>query len=494
MKYFLAVDQGTSSSRVFIFNSEGTIVDSRQFELTQYYPQSGWVEHCPEQIWRNVLSGVQELVQLYSNDILACGITNQRETVLAWDKETNRCLGRAIVWQDRRTSQVCKDLRAHTQKVKEKTGLLLDPYFSATKMQWILANYPEAKTLLKNNRLAIGTIDSFLIWRLTGGKKFVTDMTNASRTSLFNINQLKWDQELLDLFQVPYRVLPAVKNCCDDFGVIASQWMPFKSSLSIPITGVAGDQQAAVIGQACFNPGSLKSTYGTGCFLLLNTGKKRVESKTRLLTTIAYAFNGEATYCLEGSIFNAGTTVKWLRDELQLIDSAAETETLAASLDDNGGVYMVPAFTGLGAPYWESNVRAMILGMERSTNKAHLARAVLESVVYQTKDVLKCMEQDSDIKADILRVDGGMVVNNWFLQFLADSCQTRIQRPRQVETTAVGAALLAAVGCGYCSGISELSQSFWSLDQQFVPMMSEASSQYYYDGWLSAVERARMPS
>lgn len=484
MTLFMAIDQGTSSTRVVLFNQQGQLVDSRQSQLNQSYPQSGWVEQDPEQLWQKTYYCIQQLAINANEPIVASGITNQRETIIAWDKNTGECLYPAIVWQDRRTANLCSQLSDYNDLVTDKTGLLLDPYFSATKIKWLLDEIPRARQLADQQQLAVGTVDSFLIWRLTKGQHFYTDVTNASRTMLFNIDTLEWDEELLKLFDIPHDILPQVKSSCDDFGVITVDNVPGE----IPICAVAGDQQAASIGQACFVPGMLKSTFGTGCFLMLNTGEQRVKSRNKLLTTIAYGVGNEVSYSLEGSIFNAGTVVKWLRDGLGLINHADETENLAASLSNNEGVYLVPAFTGLGAPHWQPQAKAMIAGLQRNTTKAHFVRAALESVCYQTQDILNCMREDSALELDCLRVDGGMAVNNWLLQYLADITSIEVQRPKQIETTALGVALLAAVGCKKANSIEAASKQFWQLDRRYQPNMPTDIAENLYQGWLNAVE------
>lgn len=426
------------------------------------------------------------VAQVDSKRIVACGITNQRETTLIWNKKTGACIAPAIVWQDRRTADFCQTLADHSTLIQEKTGLIPDPYFSASKLNWLLSTIPEANVLAQQGDLAFGTIDSFLIWRLTRGSKHVTDVTNASRTMLFNIKEGGWDEELLQLFAVPNSVLPEVYACDAHFGVIDKEWL----GIDLPITGVAGDQQAALIGQGCFESGMVKATFGTGGFLILNTGNKPVFSKHKLLTTIAYKIVGETIYGLEGSIYHAGTTIKWLRDELKLIASSTETESLASSLDDNGGVYLVSSFTGLGAPHWLSATGAMITGISRTTNKAHFARAALEGVCYQTRDVLTCMREDSSLDLSVLRVDGGMAVNHWFLQFLAAQCHLKVQKPQDIETTARGAAILASIGYGAFNSFAAL-KAVWKKDIELSPSKSATDTDQDYQGWLKALAQLK---
>ncbi|STX28769.1 glycerol kinase [Legionella beliardensis] len=479
-KYLLAIDQGTSSTRAIIYTHLGQEIAISQYDLTQFYPHAGWVEHCPEEIWSKTLKAINDVIaQIDVKKLVACGITNQRETTLIWDKETGKCLYPAIVWQDRRTEEFCSSL--DKEMIKKKTGLLPDSYFSASKLHWLLQHCPEAKTLAAQNQLAFGTIDSFLIWRFTQGKVHATDVTNASRTLLFNIFKQEWDKELLTLFGVNPSVLPEVKACDAYFGEIDQGLFGF----SIPITGVAGDQQAALIGQRGLDEGMIKATYGTGAFLLMNTGSRPISSNN-LLTTVAYKIKDNLAYGLEGSIYQAGTTIKWLRDEMKLLASAAESEELAASLADNEGVYLIPAFNGLGAPYWLASSGALIVGLTRKSNRAHFARAALESVCYQTKQILQCMQQESNIIIKILRVDGGMTVNQWLLQFLASQCQVTVQRPKNIETTAQGAALLAAIGCGELSSINALKAS-WQCEQEFLPENKQIQIESNFAGWLHAI-------
>lgn len=487
MHYLLAIDQGTSSTRAMLYTLQGKLVSSRQYPLKQYYPHPGWVEHDPEEIWQKTLTAMREVAATVDiKNIIACGLTNQRETTLIWDKQTGQCLAPAIVWQDRRTNEFCSSLASHADMIRQKTGLLPDPYFSASKLHWLLHYVPEARSLAKQHRLAFGTIDSFLIWKLTGGASHLTDITNASRTLLFNIHTQGWDEELLQLFSIPAEILPEVCASDASFGTIDATLL----GQSIPITGVAGDQQAALVGQSCLAEGMIKATFGTGGFLLLNTGSKPVVSKHNLLTTIAYRIKEQTIYGLEGSLYQAGTTVKWLRDELKLFDRASDTESLAASLDSNEGVYLVPSFTGLGAPHWLSTPGAAIIGLSRTSNRAHIARAALESVCYQTRDVLTCMREDSEMPLSLLRVDGGMAANQWFLQFLASLCGVIVQLPHDIETTALGAAMLAAVGCGAIDSLEALQQN-WAYEKQFVAEGDLAKIEKNYLGWQRALRMVR---
>ncbi len=486
--HILAIDQGTTSSRAIIFNNQLENIAVAQQEFEQIFPQSGWVEHNPEEIWESTLAVCRKALEnskLAPKDIAAIGITNQRETTIVWDKESGEAIYNAIVWQDRRTSEYCATLKrdGHEDMVRQKTGLLLDPYFSATKACWVLDNVDGARDKAERGELAFGTVDSFLIWRLTGGKNHATDATNASRTNLYNIHSGQWDDELLALFNVPKSMLPRVEDCSSDYGVIEAAIV----GREIPIRGVAGDQQAAAIGQGCFEEGSVKSTYGTGCFALLNVGKKPVLSNNRLLTTVAYQMNGIPTYALEGSIFIAGASVQWLRDGLKIIENAAETEFLARSLESNRGVYLVPAFTGLGAPYWRSDVRGAIFGITRDTGPAELARAALESVCYQTHDLLAAMAEDARLPAR-LRVDGGMVGNEWVMQLLADVLNVDVDRPVITETTALGVAYLAGLQVGIFESLDHIA-SQWRCDKSFNPAMPQGQRAQLLSGWSSSINK-----
>ena len=491
-QYVLAIDQGTTSSRAIVFNAQAQIVGTGQQEFPQYFPKSGWVEHDLEEIWQSVVATCKTAIRkarIKPADIAAIGITNQRETTVVWDRATGKAIHRAIVWQDRRTADICARLKkaGHEKTFNAKTGLLLDPYFSGTKAAWILDNVKGARKRAEAGELAFGTIDSFLIWRLTGGRAHVTDATNASRTLMYNIRTGKWDKALLDILGVPASMLPQVKDCAADFGTTEKAIL----GAEIPILGVAGDQQAATIGNACFEPGMMKSTYGTGCFALLNTGADMVRSKNRLLTTIAYRLDGEVTYALEGSIFMAGASVQWLRDGLGIIKTAEESGTLAASADPEQDVYLVPAFTGLGAPWWDAEARGAILGMSRGTGPAELARAALEAVCYQTHDLLDAMRKDwrgAKASKTVLRVDGGMVASDWTMQRLADITGAPVDRPTMLETTALGAAWLAASRAGLWPDAKGFAAS-WALDSRFTPQMKKAERTRKLAGWHGAVKR-----
>ncbi len=488
-QHILAIDQGTTSSRAMIFSAAGECVATAQQEFSQIYPNDGWVEHNPEEIWQSVLSVCREALaqaQMEQLVIAGIGITNQRETTIVWNRHTGKPVYNAIVWQDRRTASWCKQLQlgGDEKYISATTGLLLDPYFSATKLGWILDNVAGVRALAMAGDLAFGTIDSFILWRLTGGKVHATDATNASRTMLFNITTQQWDQTLLELFNIPPSLLPEVKDCCADYGMTAADLF----AQQYPIAGIAGDQQAATIGQTCLEPGMVKSTYGTGCFVMLNTGTKLVRSKNRLLTTVAYRIDGKVSYALEGSIFIAGAAIQWLRDGLKLIDSAREVEGLANALDGNHGVYMVPAFTGMGAPYWDPYARGAISGLSRNTGIAEIVRATLEAVVYQTNDLMTAMAQDCCSPPLTLRVDGGMVVNDWLLQFLADILNITVERPRVIETTALGAAYLAGLQLGIFTSFADISGQ-WQRDKLFTPQCSDAHRRSLLQGWEKAVSR-----
>ena len=489
--YILAIDQGTTSSRAIVFDKNRKVVGKSQQEFTQIYPQSGWVEHDPEEIWRSVLGTCEvaiENAKIQAGDVAAIGITNQRETVIVWDKATGKPIHNAIVWQDRRTAPLCQKLKKQglEKTFTKKTGLLLDPYFSGTKLSWILDKVPGARKRASNGELLFGTVDSFLIWRLTGGKVHATDATNASRTLIFNIATNEWDDELLEILRIPRAMLPEVKDCAANYGAAEADIF----GATIPILGVAGDQHAATIGQACFEPGMFKSTYGTGCFALLNTGSDMVLSKNRLLTTIAYRLNGKTTYALEGSIFIAGAAVQWLRDGLKIIGSAPETGKLADQADPSQNVYLVPAFVGLGAPHWDAEARGAIYGLTRNSGPAEFARAALESVAYQTRDLLDAMRKDwksSDTKT-VLRVDGGMVASDWTMQRLADILDAPVDRPTILETTALGAAWLAGSKAGIWPNRREFSKT-WERDTRFVPKMDDKTRKTKIAGWRVAVKR-----
>ena len=486
--YILAIDQGTTSSRAIVFDAGLTPIATGQQEFQQFFPASGWVEHDPEEIWSTTIAmcrKAMEMAGVSAADIAAIGITNQRETTVVWDKRTGKAVHNAIVWQDRRTAARCAALKAegHEAMVTAKTGLLLDPYFSGTKLAWILDEVDGARARAAAGDLLFGTIDSFLIWRLTGGDAHVTDATNAARTMLYNIREGRWDDDLLTMLNIPAAMLPEVRDSAGDFGQARGDLF----GAPIPIRGVAGDQQAATVGQACFQPGMLKSTYGTGCFALLNTGADAVTSENRLLTTIAYQLDGNPTYALEGSIFIAGAVVQWLRDGLKLIREAGETAALAEAADPEQAIYMVPAFTGLGAPYWDPDARGAIFGLTRNTGPAEFARAALESVAFQTRDLLEAMRKDWANAGDtVLRVDGGMTASDWTMQALADQLGAPVDRPMVTETTALGAAYLAGLASGICPEPAEFAKS-WALERRFEPQISDAAREANYAGWTSAV-------
>ena len=488
--HVLAIDQGTTSSRAIVFNQSLDIVALSQQEFSQFFPRSGWVEHDPDEIYQSSINTCRQALQqagLTASDIGAIGITNQRETTLIWDRETGRPVYRAIVWQDRRTSDFCTLLKeeGHEKDVTDKTGLLIDPYFSATKISWILDNVENARQQAEAGRLAFGTVDCFLLWHLTGGAVHATDTTNASRTMLFNIHNNCWDNELLDLFGVPHSLLPEVHDCAAEFGMTHPEHL----GGSIPVCGIAGDQQAALIGQACFKPGMLKSTYGTGCFAVLNTGTEMVRSHNKLLTTIAYRLDGRTTYALEGSIFVAGAVVQWMRDGMGLIKEASASGRLARTADPNQDVYLVPAFTGLGAPHWDARARGAIFGLTRNTGPAELSRAALESVCYQTRDLLEAMHNDwQQDNVPVLRVDGGMVASNFTMQFLADILNAPVDRPEILETTAVGAAYLAGLQRNIYPPPDEFAR-LWKLERRFTPNLAEDIRARKYRGWQDAVRR-----
>ncbi len=483
--HVLAIDQGTTSTRAILFDRDAQALDVAQREIEQHYPERGWVEHDPEQIWRETLGVAQAVVERHgAGRVAAIGITNQRETVIVWDRATGEPIHRAIVWQDRRTAEECARLKAEGAEalVRDRSGLLLDPYFSATKIAWILDRVPGARGRAERGELACGTIDCFLLWRLTGGAVHATDLTNASRTSLFDIRRQAWDPELCRLFNVPEALLPEVHDNSHIFGLTAHGLF----DRQLPIAGMAGDQQAALFGQACFAPGMAKSTYGTGCFMLINTGAEAVASKHRLLTTPAYRIAGETSYALEGSIFVAGAAVKWLRDGIGVIADAAETDSMATRVADSHGVYMVPAFVGLGAPYWDPQARGAIFGLTLDATAAHLARAALEAVAYQTLDLAEAMARDSAAAPSALRVDGGMAANAWLCQFLADILQVPVERPQNLETTALGAAFLAGLATGVWSGLDDLSR-IWKRGDCFTPAMDEGHREQLIAGWHDAV-------
>ncbi|WP_375737907.1 glycerol kinase GlpK [Pseudomonas boanensis] len=489
--YLLAIDQGTTSSRAIVFSAQGLPVARAQQEFKQYFPKDGWVEHDGEEIWLTTLKVCREAIEqsgLNPADIAAIGITNQRETTLVWDAVTGTPIHPAIVWQDRRTADYCTDLKAagHEADVAARTGLLIDPYFSATKLRWVLQNVPGARERAERGELRFGTVDSFLLWRLTGGNVHRTDATNASRTLLFNIHSQEWDLELLRLFEIPVSLMPEVLDCAAEFG----HTDPALLGASIPVRGMAGDQQAALIGQACFEAGMVKSTYGTGCFMIQNTGERPVASRNRLLTTVGYRLDGKVTYAVEGSIFVAGAAVQWLRDGIKLISHARDSEALAEQTGDACGVYLVPAFTGLGAPYWDPRARGAIFGLTRDTGIKEIVTAGLQSVCYQTRDLLEAMRQDGAAAPSALRVDGGMVENNWVMQFLADILGVSVERPEVTETTALGVAYLAGLQAGLYQDLDEVA-GHWHRQHRFSPRMADTHRQKLYDGWLDAVQRVR---
>lgn len=488
-KHVLAIDQGTTSSRAIVFDAAGLPVAVAQKELTQHYPADGWVEHDVEDIWADVQSVMREAVAragVTGADIAAIGITNQRETTVVWERDSGRPIHRAIVWQDRRTAEICRARLADGvgNLVQSRTGLLIDSYFSATKIAWLLDNVPGARARAERGELCFGTIDSFLLFRLTGGRVHATDATNASRSMLFDIVRQDWDDDLCRIFSVPRAMLPEVKDCSGLFGTVAADIL----GTEVPVCGIAGDQQAATFGQACFQPGMIKSTYGTGCFALVNIGERPVISSHRLLTTVAYRLNGKPTYALEGSIFVAGAAVKWLRDKLRIVADAAETATLAASASDNHGVYLVPAFVGLGAPYWDPDARGALLGLTLDSGIPQIARATLESVAYQTRDLANAMKADGAGQPTALRVDGGMVANDWLCQFLADMLGIAVERPRVIETTALGAAYLAGLAAGVYAGLDAVAYG-WQCERRFEPRMNAATRDGLYAGWQKAVQR-----
>ncbi|WP_316766825.1 glycerol kinase GlpK [Pedobacter frigiditerrae] len=489
--YILSLDQGTTSSRAIVFNHNGEIIAIAQKEFTQIYPNAGWVEHDPLEIWSTQLSVAAEVIVkagLSAADINSIGITNQRETTVVWDRETGQPIYNAIVWQDRRTSDYCDSIRKQglAKKIQDKTGLIIDSYFSATKAKWILENVDGAKEKAEAGKLAFGTIDTWLIWKLTAGKTHVTDVSNASRTMMYNIHELTWDEELLALFGIPKSMLPEVKSSSEVYGETAGNILAAK----LPIAGIAGDQQSALFGQMCTEVGMVKNTYGTGCFMLMNIGKTPKISANNLLTTIAWQINGETHYALEGSIFIGGAVVQWLRDELGMISKSADVETLAAKVKDTQGVYIVPAFAGLGAPHWDQHARGTITGLTRGTNKSHMARAALESIAYQTMDVLKAMEADAGVGIAELRVDGGATANNLLMQFQADLLNCKVIRPEVTEVTAIGAAYLAGLATGFWTSIEEI-RSQWKIDRTFVAAEG-IDNKDRIKGWNRAVKAARV--
>ena len=487
-KFILSFDQGTTSSRAIIFNHAGTIISVAQKEFTQFFPEPGWVEHDPMEIWSSQITVATEAIikaALTPEDIAAIGITNQRETTIVWDRETGKPVCNAIVWQDRRTAAYCDSLKEkYSTTIQQKTGLIIDAYFSASKIKWILDNVKGAREKAAQGKLAFGTVDSWLIWNLTAGKVHVTDVTNASRTLLFNIHSLQWDQELLQLFELPESLLPQVRSSSEVYGETAGKLLASR----IPISGIAGDQQAALFGQMCIHPGMVKNTYGTGCFMLMNIGEKPVLSSNKLVTTVAWKIGSTVHYALEGSIFIGGAVVQWLRDGLKIISSSGEIEALAQQVSDSGGVYLVPAFAGLGAPHWDQHAKGTIVGITRGTTSAHLARAALESIALQTMEVLKAMEADSDSSIKELRVDGGATVDDLLLQIQADVLQSVVVRPQIRETTAMGAAYLAGLAIGFWNSVTEIEQQ-WKVDRRFQPVNANVSN--LIEGWYKAIKTAK---
>ena len=489
-KYILSLDQGTTSSRAIIFDKESNIIGVAQKEFQQIFPKPAWVEHNADEIWATQIGIVAEVLAItgvQTSEIAAIGITNQRETTVVWDKNTGKPVYNAIVWQSRQSIDICNDIKEKGLEplFRAKTGLVVDAYFSGTKVKWILDNVEGARQRAEKGDLLFGTIDTWLIWRMTGGKVHVTDYSNASRTLMYNIRDLNWDDELLEILTVPKSMLPEVKPSSEVYGVTDPTVL---FGAEIPIAGIAGDQQAALFGQTCFEAGTAKNTYGTGCFMLMNTGEKMVDSTNGLLTTIAWGLDGKVVYALEGSIFIAGAAVQWLRDGLKLIETASDSEYFAGKVEDSEGVYMVPAFAGLGAPYWDMDARGAIFGLTRGTTKSHIVRATLDSLCYQTRDVLSAMESDSGIKLQALKVDGGAVANNLLMQFQADILNVNVDRPKITETTALGAAYLAGLAVGFWANKEELVNS-WKLDRRFAPIMPAEKRENYYRGWKKAVER-----
>ena len=487
-KFIISIDQGTTSSRVILFNTKGKIKFVSQYEFKQYFPKNGWVEHNPNEIWSTTLKALKNVINKANKirgHIISIGITNQRETTILWNKKTGKPIYNAIVWQDRRTQEYCKKLKnkKYENDFRKKTGLFIDPYFSATKVRWILDNVKESKKLLKSNNLLFGTVDTFLIWKLTKGKQHLTEATNASRTMLFNINNNKWDHEILKKLNIPKSILPEVKNSADDFGKTDKKI----TGKEIPISAVLGDQQAAAVGQTCFEKGSIKSTYGTGAFVIMNTGSKKINSKNKLLTTICYRLNNKTTYALEGSIFIAGAGVQWLRDKMKLIKKASETEKIARSSNINDGIYVVPAFSGMGAPYWRPDARGLITGLTRDSNWQSLVRATVESVAYQSYDLFNSMNKDG-LKPRIVKIDGGMVANNWFSQFLSDTINLKVIRPKVLETTALGVALFAGYQVGEFKSLNQI-KNIWQKDKAFSPKIKNSLRNQLLQGWKLAIKK-----
>ena len=487
-KFLVSIDQGTTSTRSILFDIKGNILFTSQFEFKQYFPKNGWVEHDPNEIWLTTIKSLKKVINKalkLKGKILSIGITNQRETTILWNKKTGKPIYNAIVWQDRRTEKYCEYLKKkkYEKKFREKTGLFIDPYFSATKIKWILQNVKQSKKLLKSNNLLFGTVDTFIIWKLTSGKKHLTEATNASRTLLYNINKNQWDTEIIKKLKIPINILPEVKNSADDFGITDKKIV----GQNIPISAVLGDQQAAAVGQSCFEKGSIKSTYGTGAFVLMNTGYKKINSKNKLLTTICYRLNNKNTYALEGSIFIAGAGIQWLRDKIKLINNAYETEKIIKNTKSNNGVYIVPAFSGLGAPYWKPDARGLITGLTRNSDWKSFVRAIIESVAYQTNDLFDAMNKDG-LKPNVVKIDGGMVVNNWFSQFLSDIIDLKIIRPKIQETTALGVALFAGYKVGVFKSLNQIKR-LWRKDRDFKPNISRSLRNNLIKDWNLAIKK-----
>ena len=487
-KFLVSIDQGTTSTRSILFDIKGNILFTSQFEFKQYFPKNGWVEHDPNEIWLTTIKSLKKVINKalkLKGKILSIGITNQRETTILWNKKTGKPIYNAIVWQDRRTEKYCEYLKKkkYEKKFREKTGLFIDPYFSATKIKWILQNVKQSKKLLKSNNLLFGTVDTFIIWKLTSGKKHLTEATNASRTLLYNINKNQWDTEIIKKLKIPINILPEVKNSADDFGITDKKIV----GQNIPISAVLGDQQAAAVGQSCFEKGSIKSTYGTGAFVLMNTGYKKINSKNKLLTTICYRLNNKNTYALEGSIFIAGAGIQWLRDKIKLINNAYETEKIIKNTKSNHGVYIVPAFSGLGAPYWKPDARGLITGLTRNSDWKSFVRATIESVAYQTNDLFNAMNKDG-LKPNVVKIDGGMVANNWFAQFLSDIIDLKIIRPKIQETTALGVALFAGYKVGVFKSLNQIKR-LWRKDRDFKPKISRSLRNNLIKDWNLAIKK-----
>ena len=487
-KFLVAIDQGTTSTRCILFSTKGKIIFTSQFEFKQHFPKNGWVEHDPNEIWTTTLKSIKKVLFKASKlkgKILSIGITNQRETTILWNKKSGKPIYNAIVWQDRRTEKYCNNLKKkkYEKIIRKKTGLLIDPYFSATKIKWILENTKNSKKLLKSDNLLFGTVDTYLIWKLTGGKKHLTEATNASRTMLYNLNNNKWDNEIIKILKIPKNILPEVRNSADDFGITDKKII----GQEIPISAVLGDQQAAAVGQACFEKGSTKSTFGTGAFVIMNTGFEKIMSKNKLITTICYRLNNKNTFALEGSIFIAGAGIQWVRDKIKLINKASDTEKIVRSLNSNDGIYLVPAFSGIGAPYWKPDARGLISGLTRNSDWRNLVRATVESVAYQTNDLFNAMKKDG-LKPSVVKIDGGMVSNDWFTQFLSDIIDLKVSRPKIQETTALGAALLAGYSIGFFKSLDEI-KFLWKKDKDFKPKINQNERNDLIKGWNLAIKK-----